>query len=500
MPHNEKCFTFIWKIKNFDFCFSKESIIKSPLFFVHVMGGTKWYLCLRPNSSGFKSCIACGIVAQDSKSAPHQFEFDYELSFLASNGTVQHSELFLKKVYKCGYEDWSAALYVKTDEVFLPKTDILIPDDFLTIRCRIWDSKYSIPLSGRCFAKTLFQTQCRLVEGRIGDFSQLEPKGKYPVFVHSPSRNAFFSSLNLCVAADGKLAIEMEQKSVIMYRYEVCIRDSSESKVKCGQGNVYDSKIHCVPLTFTKEHLIRNKRYYLSSDVLRIECRATLPTGEATEKIGETEYGFEYQDTLDLESKARSSIVFSEKQYIENITTLKDDLTSLFREGVLCDTKLKTATETFPAHTVVLSARSPVFKSMFTADMKEKTNNCVEIDDLDAETVRRMLLFIYSANLDELEFESAKNLYFAADKYNIVSLFQRCSSFLKQNLLESNCCDILLLADNHQDKDLKSAVQEYIAKNDEAVLLSEEWTNLERNHPQLTIEALRTVCMKNRRV
>ncbi|GBM11925.1 TD and POZ domain-containing protein 1 [Araneus ventricosus] len=252
------------------------------------------------------------------------------------------------------------------------------------------------------------------------------------------------------------------------------------------------------------DSLIIRCRMWDSRNPISLSGRCSAETLIETEsktigKIDELEYGFDYQDTQEIIPNTTNTNFSSKEQHTESLTTLKDDLNSLFKEEILCDTKLKTANATFPAHALVLSARSSVFKSMFTTDMKEKTNKCVDIDDLDDDAVRRMLLFMYSDTLDDLEYESAKSLYFAADKYNIVSLLQRCSNFLKQNLLQSNCCDILLLADKHQDKDLKDAVQDYIAKNDEAVLFSDEWKILEKNHPQLTIEVLRAVCMKNRR-
>ncbi|GBM42921.1 hypothetical protein AVEN_239085-1 [Araneus ventricosus] len=156
---------------------------------------------------------------------------------------------------------------------------------------------------------------------------------------------------------------------------------------------------------------------------------------------------------------------------------------------VLYDTKLKTATETFPAHILVLSERSSVFKSMFSTDTKEKTNNYVNINDLDADTVSHMLLFMYSDTFDDLIYDRIKNLYFAADKYNIVSLRLMCSSFLKQNLLQSNYCEILL-ANKHQDNDLKYAIQDKIMKNDDVILFSHEWTT----------KVLRNLYIKSRRI
>ncbi|GIY39913.1 TD and POZ domain-containing protein 5 [Caerostris extrusa] len=68
------------------------------------------------------------------------------------------------------------------------------------------------------------------------------------------------------------------------------------------------------------------------------------------------------------------------------------DLKSLFSEGTLSDMQIRTSTEMFPVHSQILGARSPVFRAMFSTDMKERTKECVDITDLDSETVRRMIL------------------------------------------------------------------------------------------------------------
>ncbi|GFY37077.1 hypothetical protein TNIN_3041 [Trichonephila inaurata madagascariensis] len=59
---------------------------------------------------------------------------------------------------------------------------------------------------------------------------------------------------------------------------------------------------------------------------------------------------------------------------------------------------------------------------MFTNDMKEKNNKCVDIEDLDDDTVQRMLLYMYTATLPDFQWDSACNLYAAANKYEILSL------------------------------------------------------------------------------
>ncbi|GBM11897.1 TD and POZ domain-containing protein 3 [Araneus ventricosus] len=355
----------------------------------------------------------------------------------------------------------------------------------------MWKSEESISQVERCLVETRTESDCQIFIGTMEKFSCIKSGAKCPLNVKSSSSEISSFSMNLSVAADSLLSIEVKRE-VSSYICKIFILDKYKNKVKSGQSeNKFSvNELLSVPLTFSKDYLMKNKEYFLPNDELTIHCEIILPGAN----IDEIEYIFDCEDT-----QARNTDVSSEEHQIKSLTTLTDDWISMFREGILCDAKLKTATETFPVHTVVLSARSPIFKSMFTNDMKEKVNHCVDIDDLDADTLGRMLLFMYSDTLDDLKYESAKSLYFAADKYNIVSLRQRCSNFLKQNLLQSNCLDILLLADKHQDKDLKYAVQNYITKNDEAVLFSDEWRNLEENNSRLTTEVFRFIYMKNRR-
>ncbi|GIX80219.1 TD and POZ domain-containing protein 1 [Caerostris extrusa] len=70
-------------------------------------------------------------------------------------------------------------------------------------------------------------------------------------------------------------------------------------------------------------------------------------------------------------------------------------------------------------------------------------------------TMRRMLQYTYTDVLEDLQLENASQLYEAADKYQILSLKHKCSSFLKLNLDAANACDVLQLSDLHHDEQLK---------------------------------------------
>ncbi|GBN44584.1 Speckle-type POZ protein [Araneus ventricosus] len=166
------------------------------------------------------------------------------------------------------------------------------------------------------------------------------------------------------------------------------------------------------------------------------------------------------------------------------------DLGSMLQDNSLSDVKLCAESETFPAHWFMLSARSPVFRAMFQSDMKERARDRIVIEDLKPDTVRRMLHFMYTDSLEELEWETASDLYVAAEKYQIMTLKDKCSSFLKSNLSLSNACEILLLSDLLQDKELKSIVQGFILKNDKSVINSSDWELLMKDNLQLAAETM----------
>ncbi|GIY22808.1 hypothetical protein CEXT_285101 [Caerostris extrusa] len=162
-------------------------------------------------------------------------------------------------------------------------------------------------------------------------------------------------------------------------------------------------------------------------------------------------------------------------------SVLKRDIELMLHENVLCDVKLRTGAETFPAHWFILSARSPVFRAMFQSDMKEKAQDCIHIEDADADTVRRLLLYMYTDECGDLQWESASLLYAAADKYQILSLKDECSFFLKANLDAANACEALMIADLHHDEHLKSTTSEFILKHAKEIFKSDEWIRLIQN-------------------
>ena len=108
---------------------------------------------------------------------------------------------------------------------------------------------------------------------------------------------------------------------------------------------------------------------------------------------------------------------------------------SLLSSEEFSDVTLVVGSEELKAHQLVLSARSPVFNTMFQVDMREKLTNYVEITDIELPVVQEMLTFIYTGNSPKLNLKDmASKLLFAADKYQLGRLKLMCQEALSRRL------------------------------------------------------------------
>ena len=62
-----------------------------------------------------------------------------------------------------------------------------------------------------------------------------------------------------------------------------------------------------------------------------------------------------------------------------------------------------------------------MFKRMFQSDMVEARQGVVKIEDIEEETVEKMLEFVYSGEISDIGCQ-LENLFYAADKYQIEGL------------------------------------------------------------------------------
>ena len=98
--------------------------------------------------------------------------------------------------------------------------------------------------------------------------------------------------------------------------------------------------------------------------------------------------------------------------------------------------------------------------------MTEAQEKIIDIEDLDIETVRDMLKYMYAGKIENLNTRSPRLLE-AADKYQLSELKEICEEMLCDNLTVDTCLECLVLADLHTAEDLKQAAIKFVVDHSE---------------------------------
>lgn len=172
------------------------------------------------------------------------------------------------------------------------------------------------------------------------------------------------------------------------------------------------------------------------------------------------------------------------------------------------DITFDVAGEKFPAHKLVLAARSPIFRSKFFDELEEDKQEII-ISDLEPKVFKAMLHFIYRDTLTEdVDVDVATpssscmssvsdtltaKLLAAADRYGLERLRLMCGSHLCKDISVNSVAKILALADEHHATELKAVCLRFAAENLAAVMRSDGFEYLKENCPSLQSELLKTV-------
>lgn len=170
------------------------------------------------------------------------------------------------------------------------------------------------------------------------------------------------------------------------------------------------------------------------------------------------------------------------------------------------DITFDVAGEKFPAHKLVLAARSPIFRSKFFDELEEDKQEII-ISDLEPKVFKAMLHFIYrDALIEDVDVPTPSSsctssvsdtltakLLAAADRYGLERLRLMCGSHLCKDISVNSAAKILALADEYHATELKAFCLRFAAENLAAVMRSDGFEYLKENCPSLQSELLKTV-------
>ncbi|CAK9148900.1 unnamed protein product [Ilex paraguariensis] len=152
---------------------------------------------------------------------------------------------------------------------------------------------------------------------------------------------------------------------------------------------------------------------------------------------------------------------YTQKQ--SNATALAS-LSRMLSEGIHTDIVINASNGSIGAHRAILAARSPVFRSMFSHDLKEKELSTINIADMSIESCQAFLNYIYG-NIQNEDFLTHRlALLQAADKYDISDLKEACHESLLEDIDTKNVLERLQNASLYQLPNLKTSCMRYLVK------------------------------------
>ncbi|KAM0070670.1 putative chromatin remodeling & transcription regulator BTB-POZ family [Helianthus debilis subsp. tardiflorus] len=164
---------------------------------------------------------------------------------------------------------------------------------------------------------------------------------------------------------------------------------------------------------------------------------------------------------------------FTQKDF--QATTLSS-IGKMLSESIHTDIIINTSNGSVGAHRAILAARSPVFKSMFSHDLKEKEMSVINISDMSIEACQAFLSYIYGNIIDQHFLTHRLELLRAADKYDVTDLKEACHESLLDDIDTNNVLERLQNASLYRLPKLKICCMQYLVRFGKIFDILEEFT------------------------
>ncbi|KAJ1069384.1 hypothetical protein K5549_017288, partial [Capra hircus] len=112
-------------------------------------------------------------------------------------------------------------------------------------------------------------------------------------------------------------------------------------------------------------------------------------------------------------------------------TLLQDGLKDMLDHGKFLDCVVRVGEREFPCHRLVLAACSPYFRARFLAEPESAGE--LRLEEVSPDVVAQVLHYLYTSEI-ALDEASVQDLFAAAHRFQIPSIFTICVSFLQKRL------------------------------------------------------------------
>ena len=143
-----------------------------------------------------------------------------------------------------------------------------------------------------------------------------------------------------------------------------------------------------------------------------------------------------------------------------------EDLRNLFQQDELTDVMLSAEGQSIPCHRVLLAAASKFFHGKLVIHPESLEHNLLDIEDIDFDTLRSIVYFIYSGHAD-LTVEKTQKMIPASVSLMLPELTNMCKEFLLEKVRHdtTSCIAIYRIAKANSLDDVGEKAKQVMLKN-----------------------------------
>ncbi|KAM9359147.1 kelch-like protein 10 [Symphorus nematophorus] len=146
-------------------------------------------------------------------------------------------------------------------------------------------------------------------------------------------------------------------------------------------------------------------------------------------------------------------------------------------EQLLCDAVIRVDGAEFHIHKVILCNSSSYFRALFT-HWSTPDSRDYNIPNVSADMMKLIIEFAYTGFIPVTQ-ENVKEVFIAADQFNVLGIIQACSDFMEEHLTPQNCIGIWWFTDIFYLPELKHKAFLFMLKHfEEVAATSEEFLQL----------------------
>ena len=271
-----------------------------------------------------------------------------------------------------------------------------------------------------------------------------------------------------------------KEEGHLFVKYRLTLMNSTESTIAMkdwhsttfNKEHSSSGKLKFVALDLVHSSVINSGNNSVISDQLKVKCEILYEVQQ------NPVYGY-----IPLQTPSRNAP-----------GSLISNFEDMLRTRQLTDVVIEVQDKKFPAHKVVLAARSPVFLGMFENNLLEQQTNTIKIEDIEPRVFAEVLRFLYTDEVEKLD-EMADKLLAAADKYILDLLKDKCEAYLSGQITLNSCCKMLILADRYSALDLKKIALDFIRCKSVEVYKTDGWKSFFQSAPPQLLQNIFEICM-----